>query len=83
MADVVKMKVRLPSGKLAVKKKWRRAVPARCAVCGKQLHGVPRLRAAEMRKLPKSKRRPERPYGGYLCSECSRELFREKARKIL
>jgi large subunit ribosomal protein L34e len=47
------------------------------------LQGIPRLRAVEIRKLPKSKKRPERPYGGYLCSECMRELFKEKARKII
>jgi large subunit ribosomal protein L34e len=78
----VKVKIRLPSGKTAFKKKLKKASPAKCAVCGKPLQGIPRLRQAEARKLPKSKRKPERPYGGYLCSECTREIFKEKARKI-
>jgi|YelNatPaOPRAMG01_1025707.scaffolds.fasta_scaffold05813_13 large subunit ribosomal protein L34e len=83
MANVVKVKVRVPSGKVSVKKKWKKPAVAKCAVCGKPLQGVPKLRAVEIRKLPKSKRKPERPYGGYLCSKCARELFREKAREIM
>jgi len=38
----------------------------KCAICGKPLFGVPR----EPKKVPKSSRRPERLYGGYLCAEC-------------
>jgi large subunit ribosomal protein L34e len=83
MANVVKVKVKLPSGKIVIKEKGRKAAFAKCAACGKPLQGVPRLRAFKMKKLPKSKRRPERPYGGYLCSECMRELLRERARKIV
>jgi large subunit ribosomal protein L34e len=83
MAKVVKVRVRVPSGKVVVRKKWKKAAPAKCAVCGKPLQAIPRLRQAEMRKLPKSKRKPERPYGGYLCAECMKEIFREKARKIV
>jgi large subunit ribosomal protein L34e len=82
VANVVKVKVRIPSGRVVVKKKWKKAALAKCAVCGKPLQAIPKLRQAEMRRLPKSKRKPERPYGGYLCSECMREVFREKARKI-
>jgi len=26
-----------------------------------------------MRNMPKTKKRPERPFGGVLCSKCSRE----------
>jgi large subunit ribosomal protein L34e len=78
-----KVKVRTPSGRIVINLRRRKPSFAECAVCGKQLHGIPRLVSAQMKKLPKTKRRPERPYGGYLCSTCSRELFREKARKIL
>ncbi|MEM5879535.1 MAG: 50S ribosomal protein L34e [Candidatus Aenigmatarchaeota archaeon] len=82
MASTAKVKVKLPSGKVVIKEKWKKASPAKCAACGKPLQGIPRLRQQEMRKLKKSKRKPERPYGGYLCSECMREVFREKARRI-
>jgi large subunit ribosomal protein L34e len=54
---------------------------ARCAVCGKQLHGVPRKFPAKMKKIAKTAKRPERPYGGYLCSGCMRELFKSEVRK--
>lgn len=59
-----------------VKKKSR----AKCARCKKPLAGVP-SRQKELRKLPKTKKRPTRPYGGYLCSSCMRELIKEKVRK--
>ncbi|MEM5836740.1 MAG: 50S ribosomal protein L34e [Candidatus Aenigmatarchaeota archaeon] len=82
MANVVKVKVRTPSGKIVVHKKWAKAGVAKCAVCGKELQAIPRLRSFQLRKLPKSKRKPERPFGGYLCSRCMREVFREKTRKL-
>ena len=47
---------------------------ARCAICKKPLHGIPK----EVRKLPTSKKRVERPYGGNLCSKCARNLINEK-----
>lgn len=83
MGSVVKVKVRTPSGRLALHEKWKKANAAKCAICGKELQAIPRLRAAELRKLPKSKKRPERPFGGYLCSKCMREFFREKVRKFV
>ncbi len=53
-----------------------RATPkiAKCAICKKPLHGIPR----NVKKLPKSKKRVSRIYGGYLCSKCSRELIKRK-----
>ena len=39
----------------------------------KILPGVPSLLPYELNKLPKSKRRPNRPYGGVLSSEAMRE----------
>jgi large subunit ribosomal protein L34e len=79
---MAKVKIRTPSGRVVIKIKRRRPSFAKCAYCGKPLHGIPKLTPAETRKISKTKRRPERPYGGYLCPECSRELFRERARKI-
>ncbi|MEM0324372.1 MAG: hypothetical protein QXF04_01380 [Candidatus Aenigmatarchaeota archaeon] len=51
----------------------------RCANCKGIIHGVPR--AHKLRKLPLSKKRVERIYGGYLCSKCTRETIKEKIRK--
>ena len=51
---------------------------AKCGQCGRPLSGVPRLRQAEFNKLTKTGKRPERPYGGTLCPECTRRVFRMK-----
>jgi len=63
-----KIKVRTPGGKLVTHYEKRHKSWYKCALCGKPLAGVPR----EPKKFPKSSRRPERPYGGYLCAECLR-----------
>ncbi len=75
-------KVRTPGNRIVIHYERKKPKVAKCAVCGKPLLGVPRLNPSEMRKLPKTKKRPERPYGGNLCSECMRELFRKKVVEI-
>lgn len=74
---------RTPGGKTVIHFEKRKPNPAHCALCGRVLHGVPRLRPVELRKLPKRARRPERPYGGYLCPACLARLLKEAARKII
>lgn len=77
-----KKKVRLPSGKVVIRKVEKKVGVARCAKCGKPLSGVPRERKKRLKRLAKTKKRPERPYGGYLCAACMREVFREKVREL-
>ena len=77
-----RVKKRAPSGRISIVKRRKKPSFARCANCGKRLHGVPRLIPIRMRKHSKTKKRPQRPYGGYLCNDCMKELFKEKARKI-
>lgn len=72
--------VRTPGGKTVLRYKKKKTNKHVCAECGKLLHGVPRGRPYEINKLAKSKKRPNRPYGGYLCSECVRKLFKREAR---
>lgn len=43
-----------------------------CAGCGKILHGIIRARSFVMKRLPQSAKTVSRPYGGSLCSACSR-----------
>lgn len=81
MIDIKKIRVRLPTGRNVIRIKRKRPKAAVCAVCKKPLHGFPSKQPVEMRKLAKTEKRPERAYGGYLCSNCSRELFREKIRE--
>lgn len=67
-----------PGGRTVVHFEKRRPKPARCASCGKVLYGTARERAYKMRNTPKTKRRPERPYGGYFCSRCARKKLLKK-----
>ena len=47
-----------------------------CAECQRPLPGVPKLRPYQLRKLSKTSRRPQRPYGGVLCSPCMRDKIK-------
>lgn len=78
----VKVKKRLPSGKVKIVERRKKPKFAKCARCGAILHGVPREIPSRMRKLSLSEKRPNRPYGGYLCSKCMREVMKEKARVV-
>ncbi len=71
---------RAPGGRKILHYKKKKPSKHVCAGCGRTLHGVPRGRPYEIRRLSKSRRRPNRPYGGYYCSECMRRVFKEEAR---
>lgn len=73
--------VKTPGGKTV--KHYRRRKPSKavCGSCKKELKGVPKNIPAKVRAMPKSARRPERPYGGNLCSACTRRLLQTKARE--
>lgn len=68
------------SNKVVTHYKKRNPAKAQCGECGKELHGVPRARTVVMQNIPKTKKRPERPYGGVLCSRCMRNKMIAKAR---
>jgi large subunit ribosomal protein L34e len=72
--------VKVPGGRTVIQFKKKKPSKAKCAGCGKVLSGVPRERPHKMKKMTKSKKKPERPYGGYLCSKCTRNVLRAKAR---
>lgn len=71
---------RTPGKKVVMHYMLRKPARASCASCGKQLAGVPRARPAVMRNLPKTAKRPERPFGGVLCSACTRKEMIRRAR---
>jgi large subunit ribosomal protein L34e len=75
-----KIRKKIPGGASIIHFFRKRPGGAVCAECGKPLHGVSREISSKIRKLSKSKKRPERPYGGKLCSECSRKKIKEKVR---
>ncbi len=64
-----KIQKRTPGGHRTVHYEKKGTNLYRCAICGRPLFGVPR----NPREVPRSSRRPERPYGGYLCAECLRK----------
>ena len=60
----------------------RKPSKAQCAGCGVYLHGVARAASSKISNMPKTKKRPERPYGGVLCSKCSRKTILSKIRSV-
>ncbi|MFH1212347.1 MAG: 50S ribosomal protein L34e [Candidatus Woesearchaeota archaeon] len=75
-----RVKKKTPGGRTALRYETRKPSKAVCGVCGKQLHAVPRERPYKMKNLAKTKKRPERPFGGVLCSACLRKQIVKKAR---
>jgi large subunit ribosomal protein L34e len=71
---------RTPGSRTVKQYKKRKPSKATCAICGKILIGVPRERPYKMQRMQKSKKRPERPYGGVLCSACTRRKIIAQAR---
>ncbi len=58
----------------------RKPGKAKCGKCGAVLKGVPNIRAFKLKRMCKSKKRPERPYGGVLCSRCMRQKIKQEAK---
>jgi len=74
----VKKKVKTPSGRAVVHYLKKKPACARCSLCRRPLSGVPSRLPKEMRRIPKTKKRPERPFGGSLCSVCTKNVMKEK-----
>ena len=71
---------RSPTGKPVVIYKIRKPARATCALCEAKLHAVPKRKGVELKKLAKTERRPERKFGGVLCSNCTRAIIKFKTR---
>ncbi len=78
--DKISRSRKTPGGKTIKIAKEKKAGHAICAVCGVKLMGVPKGKVNSISKLSKTQRRPQRPYAGVLCSNCSRNLFKSKIR---
>ena len=77
-----KLKRTTPGGKRMVHHERRTNVSARCSVCKKLLHGIPRAKKSGYSNMAKSKKRPDRPYGGSLCSSCMRREIKNKVLEV-
>ncbi|MBI4447343.1 50S ribosomal protein L34e [Candidatus Woesearchaeota archaeon] len=69
---------KLPGGTTKLTYKRRKPSKAVCSNCGDVLKGVPNKLPYKMKRLPLTKKRPERPFGGVLCSKCVRDKIKEK-----
>ncbi|MBI3052225.1 50S ribosomal protein L34e [Candidatus Woesearchaeota archaeon] len=64
-----------PGGVTKVAYAHRNPSKAHCAQCHSELVGMKRLRPFRLSNVSKSQRRPNRPFGGVLCSSCVRKVF--------
>ena len=74
--------VKTPGGLTKIHYRKRKPAKAHCAGCGALLPGVPRERPYKMQRMSKTEKRPERKFGGMLCSKCSRVKLKEAARQL-
>ena len=77
-----RVKVRTPGSRLVTHYEKRKPSIAKCANCKNPLKGIPRGLSSEIRNLPLSQKTVSRPYGGNLCSPCSREKIISKYNDI-
>ena len=75
-----KIRKKLPGGGSIIHYIKKKPKKPACANCGKPLHGVASGLTSKIRSLSKSKKRPERPYGGNLCSKCTKKEIKKKLR---
>ena len=71
--SVRKVAKKLPGGRTTIHFSKRKPKAAVCGSCGAILKGVPRELPFRMKNIPKTKKRPQRPYGGVLCTRCTRK----------
>ncbi len=71
---------KVPGGGTSIHFKRRKPKASKCGSCGAVLKGVPRERPFKMRSMTKTMKRPQRPYGGVLCSRCMRLEMIKRAR---
>ena len=71
---------RTPGGNNSILFKLKRPKKATCAICGAKLAGVPNETPVNMRRMAKTKKRPERKFGGVLCHKCAEKVIKYKAR---
>ena len=72
--------VKTPGAETKIHYRKRKPSKAKCGGCGVELKGVPRERPYRMQNMPKTAKRPERPFGGVLCSKCMRKEIVARSR---
>ncbi|MBI2650068.1 50S ribosomal protein L34e [Candidatus Woesearchaeota archaeon] len=72
---------KVSGGRVSLHYKKKKPKNAKCGNCGALLKGVPRALPFRMRSMAKTKKRPERPFGGVLCSRCMRQAIIDNIRQ--
>ncbi|MBW2990455.1 50S ribosomal protein L34e [Candidatus Woesearchaeota archaeon] len=71
---------KMPGGRTKQTYVKRKPKLPKCAECRVELKGIPRLRDNKAKNIAKTKKRPSRPYGGFLCNKCARVKLKKEAR---
>ena len=77
--SIKKSKKLTPGGKNVTRFRKKKVAHHKCGKCAGKLNRA-RLRPTQMKKIAKTKKRPERPLPE-LCSSCMRETLKAKVRK--
>ena len=72
---------KIPGGGVSLQYKKQKPKAAKCGECGMVLKGIPRAIPTKMRSMTKTRKRPQRPYGGVLCSKCLRNKIIDNTRQ--
>lgn len=72
--------LRLPGGRTTTHYEKEKPTVPLCAQCGQVLSGIPRAVPSKLRKLPASRKKVQRIYGGQLCHNCLRDLLKQTVR---
>ena len=71
-----------PGGKTKLTFQKRNPKMQKCALCGSELRGIPRLNIAAAKNTAKSKKTVERAFGGFLCGSCLKSKLKAQARAM-
>jgi large subunit ribosomal protein L34e len=77
-----RVKRKTPRGEVVIHFERKNQKKPVCGVCGAILQGIKHTSQKDINKLSKTQRRPERAFGGVLCSKCSREKIKSIARGL-
>jgi large subunit ribosomal protein L34e len=74
----------LPSGGgLTTHYKRAKVKAPNCTQCGRTIFGLPIKAPSKLARLSKSKKRPQRMFGGQLCHKCLQESLKRAARSTI
>lgn len=76
-----RVKKKTPEGRVTTHFRRKRSGAPRCARCGRKLPGMRARNSKALKRLNRSRKKVNRPYGGNLCSACMRSEIRGRVRR--